>query len=126
QAQPPHGGATDRQRVAFPKLLRQVDVVETVIDSRHERHDLFPEVGAEVTPARAAPRTMRQPGHTLRANARLETFELPHRQMQGSGSLGVGIFPANAALTRPARSTSFLLIVKVSIAGGHFHGAVTG
>jgi hypothetical protein len=36
------------------------------------------------------------------------------------------IFPVNAALTNPARGTSFLLIVKVSIEGGHFHGTVRG
>jgi hypothetical protein len=29
-------------------------------------------------------------------------------------------------LTNPARGTSFLLIVKVSIEGGHFHGTVRG
>jgi hypothetical protein len=29
-------------------------------------------------------------------------------------------------LTSPARGTSFLLIVKVSMRGGHFHGTVRG
>jgi hypothetical protein len=33
------------------------------------------------------------------------------------------IFPAKAALTNPARGTSFLLIVKFSM-GGHFYLAV--
>jgi hypothetical protein len=33
--------------------------------------------------------------------------------------------PPTAALIRPGRTSSFLLIVKVSMAGRHFHGAVT-
>src|SRR5207302_9874598 len=35
------------------------------------------------------------------------------------------IRPATAAVTSPARGNSFRLIVKVSIGGRHFHGAVT-
>src|SRR5438309_10742395 len=35
------------------------------------------------------------------------------------------IRPATAAVTSPARGNSFRLIVKVSMAGRHFHGAVT-
>lgn len=34
------------------------------------------------------------------------------------------IFPARAALTNPARGTSLLLIVKVSMEGGHFYRAL--
>src|SRR4029434_2947044 len=36
------------------------------------------------------------------------------------------VLPARAALTSPARGTSFRLIVKVSLRGGHFHGTVRG
>src|SRR5947208_12740604 len=35
------------------------------------------------------------------------------------------IRPATAAVTSPARGNSFRLIVKVSMGGRHFHGAVT-
>src|SRR5947208_15859432 len=35
------------------------------------------------------------------------------------------IRPATAAVTSPARGSSFRLIVKVSMGGRHFHGAVT-
>src|SRR5437667_1371393 len=35
------------------------------------------------------------------------------------------IRPDTAAVTSPARGNSFRLIVKVSIGGRHFHGAVT-
>jgi hypothetical protein len=48
------------------------------------------------------------------------------RLFEDPGALLVRDLAARAALTSPALGTSFLLIVKVSMRGGHFHGAVRG
>src|SRR6266850_1945093 len=65
----------------------------------------------------------RRPSRRKRALSRLNCRTVTRNARAPSWFV---ILPARAALTRPARGTSFLLIVKVSIRGGHFHGAVRG
>jgi len=65
----------------------------------------------------------RTPSRRKRALSRLNCRTLTRNARAPSWFV---ILPARAALTSPARGTSFRLIVKVSMKGGHFHGAVRG
>jgi acyl-CoA synthetase (AMP-forming)/AMP-acid ligase II len=58
------------------------------------------------------PQAVEHPPGPLRGPADLEALKLPDAHVRGQGALG--IFPAKAPLSSPARGTSFRLIVTVS------------
>src|SRR5215831_13023255 len=108
-----HGRAADRQGVELVQLLGEGDVVEANVGGRQERDDLRAQRGGQSARRRLAAAPMHEALQAVATEPRLESLELAHGSAATLGPFLVCDLPASAALTSPARGTSFLLIVKV-------------
>src|SRR5688572_9584584 len=113
--QPADGLARDRQLMKLAQLFCDVGVIEACVAAVGARRwcDTRPRPSCR----RAAAPPMR--------NRCLSRWNWRAVMWSAAAPCRLVICPATAAATSPGRGTSFRLIVKVSIGGRHFHGAVT-
>jgi hypothetical protein len=101
EAQPAHAGPTDRQRVAFLQLLRQVHIVEARVHRPQQPHPLLAELRPQPAPRHPPPIPVQQPPHALGAKARLQPFELPHAQPQRPRPFLIADLPVHSRFHEP-------------------------
>src|SRR4029077_3785385 len=85
-AEGPHRGATDREPMALPQLLGEMDIVEASVGGGHERGDLRPGLRSQLPIAGASPQGVEQAAGAPLAEALLQPPKLPHTQPQRSRS----------------------------------------
>jgi hypothetical protein len=118
QADLAHRGATDGERMDLAQLLCEMDIIEADVGRGHEPDDLLPGLRGQAPVAGVPAQGVKQAAGAPLAEARLQSPKLPHANRSALAPCAFVMRPA--ALSNPARGTSFPLIEKVSM-GGHFY-----